>query len=432
MTKDKRGYLLPETMDPETSRCVLIEVPDDQLHWAAFWGQMDALTKWHNWERDDAKQGKDAAAIWAAVVDAARADWMIGECRLQVRQSTTDPCVLERSYDGGDTWTPWATISDCTSGKDDGPPFAPDPPDAGLDSAANMANWMDALLCMAVDAIDNGDTDAEIITQVGAYIASFAPGAATAVAIQAWIDGLRLLTPAQRADYCGGDMPQDAFDAIICASAVDLDDGGWLENMEDWISDALDGWAQFLIDGFEALAGMLGIGDENYVSRSGGSGGGAGFDLPDCEWEHTFDFAADGKQGWENEASGACSAGAWNGTFFYASYGKETDDNDSKGVRIVISFDNRIITYWEWHYAFLPHSTSNPAARARLTTVPNNISVAWEDMPTGYPLTDNNTGELSVVGMGAELRVAFGTGYTQGEATITKIIVRGLGTDPFI
>jgi hypothetical protein len=39
---------------------------------AAFWGALDSLGRWYNWQRDEQKRGKDAAAVWRPLVEAAR------------------------------------------------------------------------------------------------------------------------------------------------------------------------------------------------------------------------------------------------------------------------------------------------------------------------------------------------------------------------
>lgn len=67
-------YLLPETIEPNNYRCFVVRVPDDPNYLAAFFGQMNQLCYWWEWERDEAKQGKDAARVWRNVFES------IGDC----------------------------------------------------------------------------------------------------------------------------------------------------------------------------------------------------------------------------------------------------------------------------------------------------------------------------------------------------------------
>ncbi len=86
------GYLIPTVIDPPDSDCVRIAVPDDPNHRAAFWGAMATLTQWHNWERNEAKTGKDAAAVWAGVVASAHQNFIEGLCEMDC------DCIKELTF----------------------------------------------------------------------------------------------------------------------------------------------------------------------------------------------------------------------------------------------------------------------------------------------------------------------------------------------
>lgn len=60
---DGPGYLLPTVINPEGHVCIVVKLPDDKAYVDAFWGQMYELARWYTWARDDAHQGKDAAAV---------------------------------------------------------------------------------------------------------------------------------------------------------------------------------------------------------------------------------------------------------------------------------------------------------------------------------------------------------------------------------
>jgi len=79
----KKGYLIPEVIDPTTRRCVTIWVPDDQLWWAAFWGQMTSLIYPYLWEGTPTQQA-EVTAVWNGVLETARQYWLSGECTLPI------------------------------------------------------------------------------------------------------------------------------------------------------------------------------------------------------------------------------------------------------------------------------------------------------------------------------------------------------------
>ena len=106
------GYLIPGTIDPESSECVKVAVPDDDNHRAAFWGALQTLAQWYNWERDPTHAGKDAAAVWAGVITAAHLsigglcdvppDFQIVDCDLQWRANPTDSWISLGNVCGAD------------------------------------------------------------------------------------------------------------------------------------------------------------------------------------------------------------------------------------------------------------------------------------------------------------------------------------------
>lgn len=70
MPKKDGGWLLPEVIDPPM-RCVSFEIPDDQNHMMAFWGALNELTYWFNWQRDDAHTASPVAYKWQTIIQAA-------------------------------------------------------------------------------------------------------------------------------------------------------------------------------------------------------------------------------------------------------------------------------------------------------------------------------------------------------------------------
>lgn len=91
MTKDN-GYLLPSVVDPpRVSFC--ISIPNETNHLLAFWGALDQLGKWWNWQKDGTHTAKDVADVWADV-------WQVNHDAFMNRDEEgcsemTDPCCPE-------------------------------------------------------------------------------------------------------------------------------------------------------------------------------------------------------------------------------------------------------------------------------------------------------------------------------------------------
>lgn len=94
------GYRLPDTM-PNDFVCARVYIPADNLLIAAFWSQVEQLTRWLAWERGGTK-ARDAALLWKTAWGMSREAWegCQGECGIvDVRQSETTPCLLEKKID---------------------------------------------------------------------------------------------------------------------------------------------------------------------------------------------------------------------------------------------------------------------------------------------------------------------------------------------
>lgn len=108
---------LPDDWMPEGTVCALVPIPDDPQFLAALVGLIDQLRYSRNFARDATATG---AAIVARTWDSALATGPIVtvDCEgamtvFDVRQNEENPCILEKSTDGGETWTEWADLSLC-------------------------------------------------------------------------------------------------------------------------------------------------------------------------------------------------------------------------------------------------------------------------------------------------------------------------------
>lgn len=73
MPKNNDGFLLPSEVDPQETICVQFQIPNELNHIAAFWGALNALEVWSNWDRDPEKKGTQVAEVWRRVIRQARA-----------------------------------------------------------------------------------------------------------------------------------------------------------------------------------------------------------------------------------------------------------------------------------------------------------------------------------------------------------------------
>lgn len=104
------GYRLPTVVDPDEFICVQINVPNDLYHIIAFWGAIQELGYWWNWERDEARRGAQVAAVWRRIIEQARSSSCQGG-NMRVRQRPGEPCKLDVDY--GDGWEQFADLSLC-------------------------------------------------------------------------------------------------------------------------------------------------------------------------------------------------------------------------------------------------------------------------------------------------------------------------------
>lgn len=108
---------LPADWIPEGTVCALVPIPDDPEFLAQLVGLIDQLRQSRNFARDATKTG---AATVSRTWDRALASRPIVtvDCEgamavFDVRQNDEDPCILEKSDDGGETWIPFADLTLC-------------------------------------------------------------------------------------------------------------------------------------------------------------------------------------------------------------------------------------------------------------------------------------------------------------------------------
>lgn len=103
------AWLLPP--EPATDYvCVKIDIPNTQQDIRNFIGSVLSLSQWFNYERTGTTLGSEVAQTWLVTLN----NLLIGAC-MQVRQDPENPCMLQESNDGGESWTDWADITECVN-----------------------------------------------------------------------------------------------------------------------------------------------------------------------------------------------------------------------------------------------------------------------------------------------------------------------------
>lgn len=121
-----KGFPLPEVINTQGTRDICLTAPDDPVYLAALWGHLWQLGKWFTWEHGTVgdTRAKYAAELWRELMYPAYVRHLNGEgCgegeNLMLRQNPENPCQLEQSIDGGNTWSLAFDYSLCLPDFDD-------------------------------------------------------------------------------------------------------------------------------------------------------------------------------------------------------------------------------------------------------------------------------------------------------------------------
>jgi len=115
MPNDDGGWRLPEVIDPERV-CFTINIPNEPSHLRAFFGAINQLGEWYNWERDPEKLGTQVAQVWRDVIHDAVAPFYAGE-GCPVATNVTDiqavGCEIQIKRPDDIDWQTLIDIADC-------------------------------------------------------------------------------------------------------------------------------------------------------------------------------------------------------------------------------------------------------------------------------------------------------------------------------
>lgn len=276
---EPRGYIIPDEPDPEKYTCFTVWVPDDQVYTSQFWQAYEYFSKWVAWQRDGTDRGKQAAAVW-------RGAWELtmtgNDCEVEmiidVRQSESDPCVLEKQLTTGE-WVTFATITLCT-----GEPLFPEQGET-LGGTTDDIVWFFKSLAETIS--DLAATQDKSATQV-----MFSSLIQQSSGVSDLIDAMYDHTAGERATALSGADWDEVRLAVLCDDSVSWD--SW----EDWLNNAAENLYDYLSAAgtwlFDALSSVVDSATPATIGLWGLSiaGGGAGFDAVYC-WELDFDLTAD-------------------------------------------------------------------------------------------------------------------------------------------
>lgn len=173
MTKRNKGFLVPETINPLGRRCVQLWIPDEQTHIANFWGVLNFLTLWTEYERTGNNDGALTADVWKEVYLTARQYFENGEgCYLPL-ELRNNGGMIEWRPDPNAAWTSLGDICPC-------PPVLTSPqynPDGTAEQracniAVNLINW---IMEKFNDALDQVELYADTISSFDAILALVPP-----------------------------------------------------------------------------------------------------------------------------------------------------------------------------------------------------------------------------------------------------------------
>lgn len=416
-------FPLPDEWEPEGIRCVIVSIPDDPQYLATLTGLLDLLKWSDNFARDDTKTG--AAIVcrtWQTALETQPITW--GDCEQMIlRQNPDDPCQLQQSQDGGDTWTLAFDYSLCSQVITVPAPYPGSETGASDAAAASMRNIFEGL----TNLVDCGASRESYIDAATNYLRQYDAGYANPIALGAIYDEFCALDPTEQANY-QSDCPyfEHKEDLEACANVEGLYD--WLNCAAETINNWLNDTSNALMNALNSAAAAL-TGNGWQLSAGGGAGGGAGFG-DTCEWTHVFDFTID---------DGGFTPGAVLGASYSAGNGWGTVDQAVGAYWYRIAVIKRVLpstltlTYekYEFNPTHGPFATTN-----RDIMYWDNDEVAQQNTGADgaqyleYTSGGENTDEISNQMAISQASTEAGLG---GGGYITKITLKGIGAvDPFL
>lgn len=423
----KKGYLKPEIIDPLTRRCVTFYVPDETWWLAAFWGQMTALADVFMWEGTEAERD-EIVAVWAGVLSSARQNFDMGDCELTLEFRSVGGRIEYRPYATAG-WIDIGVACPCPA-IIPAPEYNPDivdPAELACNVAVGIIEWLmqkynDTLDQITAASTTAGAFDAIFLIFPPAYLIADIVLDAIQEVINATVSVARAYDTVERRE----DMQEWLYCMMI--GTGEMTSEIWSDFKQAFIDDEFGGdspgrAAMYLyLQSFEEDAILARARIESY-----GSGNCVAFS---CNtWSHTFDFTLGSQLDWVIEQG--VFASQFNSHFIDLGAG-----GGANRYREIVQIKR------EW--AGLRQITSVKAfgARSGVPGSPNtnerrlrgvdDVTQKWEYFTAEAPdwtwivSSTDNVNELNI-----RLQVSRGTTFSGCDIVITKVVVEGIGADPF-
>jgi len=281
-------FPLPDDWSPEGYMCARVIIPNDPQYLETLTGLIDALRQSRTFARDETKTGAATVArTWDRALN--QAPILASEDCLMflLRQSPTDPCQMEQSTDGGETWTLAFDYALCSSVITAPAPFSENPSGAG-DAAANVVKNIHSKLMDIADSNCAGSRDAAI-TEMLAWLRQYDAGYAGTGNLGAIYDAYCALTePEREAAQELSSMCQPFNDLSECANVDGLFSA--LDCLNELLTEWLDNTNSDLMDLLNKAAGAMSPNGIQWAANDGGAGGSAGFGDCVVGWPLVYDF----------------------------------------------------------------------------------------------------------------------------------------------
>ena len=343
-----KGYVLPDVVDPGRF-CVRVMVPQDMGHILAFAGQLWELAQWWTWERDEARTGKDAAAVWRDIMEsvwpqlsAELLNCMEGEA-VDVRQNDEQPCILEKLVDG--EWVQFADLRTCAPrirynptrktfeySVDDigwyefpeGPytddtQYQPAPPprteernvDKLCQAASNSAEFFEQFYnSVASSLAGEAISQISVFGDIADFLTLFLSFTQTVGAYLAAIGEIILL----EASYQANEYTQTVWDNVRCLllDVATLTDDVVTYDFNAFQSGLIQLNIDTGVDTYQNIALLLVfIGGDGLNTTGVADVGDATDECNDCQWCYEWDFTQGDELGWEPAQKGPPHNTAW-------------------------------------------------------------------------------------------------------------------------
>jgi hypothetical protein len=229
---DRQPFPIPADIDPPR-HCLCIEVPWTDDHKRVLAGLLWELTQWFNWQRDEAKSGKELASVYRDVF--LGIDWTDMSCccnqTIPILQRIDPENIynMQISYDGGDTW-----ITNPNQAYNNVVPLPPpvmDEHHTNCDAASNALQHVKDLVAAQIGAMEGSG----IITEIALVVAQALIGIILSILVEGPIAALTIMPIIINAiaaisalgivaftDY----WTTDNYDIILCAFFCNIQEDG--------------------------------------------------------------------------------------------------------------------------------------------------------------------------------------------------------------